>query len=129
VGYRPGGLHLGKFPTRYNSPLWRQDEPIVVLWDEPNVRRSWLKAELGQGRLKLTLCINDSCTIHSTFDLIIYHSTVYLLAKLFELYLEFLKNIMLLFVVLSLLSCRTHPFFPQIFSNNTVRRSHFFVMA
>jgi hypothetical protein len=60
VGYQPSGLYLGKFPTRCNSPLWRQDEPIVVLWDEPNVRRSWLKAELGQGRLKLTLYINDT---------------------------------------------------------------------
>jgi hypothetical protein len=60
-GYRLGGLHLGKFPTRYSSPLWRQDEPIVVLWDDPNVRRSWLKAELGQGRLKLTSYINDIC--------------------------------------------------------------------
>jgi hypothetical protein len=102
---------------------------IVVLWDEPNVRRSWLKVELGQRRLKLTRCLNDSCTIYSTFDLIICHLTVSLFAKLFELYLKFLKNIILLFVVLSLLSCQTHPFSPQIFSNDTVRRSHFFVMA
>jgi hypothetical protein len=61
VGYWPGGLHLGKFPTRYSSPLRRQDDPIVVFWDEPNVRRSWLKEKLGQGRLKLTRYINDTC--------------------------------------------------------------------
>jgi hypothetical protein len=82
---------------------------------------------LGQGRLKLTRCINDSCTIHSSFDPIICHLTVSLLAKLFEFYLEFLKNIMLLFVVLSLLSCRTHPFFPPIFSDDTVDRSLVFM--
>jgi hypothetical protein len=61
VGYQPGGLYLRKFSTRYSSPLWRQDKPIVVLWDEPNVHRSWLKAELGQGRLKLTRYINYTC--------------------------------------------------------------------
>jgi len=60
AGYQPGGIHLGKFSTRYSSPLRWQDEPIVVLWDEPNVRRLWLKAELGQGRLKLTRSINDT---------------------------------------------------------------------
>lgn len=91
------------------------------------MRRSWLKAELDQEWLKLTRCINDSCIIHSTFDLIICHLIVPLLAKLFELYLEFLKNIMLLFVVLSLLSCQTHPFFLQIFSDDTVDRSLFFM--
>jgi hypothetical protein len=48
-------------------------------------------------------------------------------SKLFEFYLEFLKNIMLLFVVLSLLNCRIHPFFPPIFSDDTVDRSLFFM--
>jgi hypothetical protein len=61
MGYRPGGLHLGKFPTRYSSLLWRQDEPIIVHWDEPNVNSSWLKADLVKGRLKLTRYINDTC--------------------------------------------------------------------
>jgi len=68
-------------------------------------------------------------THHSAFDLIVCHLTVSLLAKLFELYLEFLKNIILLFVVLSLLSCQTHLFSLHIFSDDTVRQSHSFVMA
>jgi hypothetical protein len=46
---------------------------------------------------------------HFAFDLIVCHLIVSLLAKLFELYLEFLKNIILLFVVLSFMSCQTRP--------------------
>jgi hypothetical protein len=48
-------------------------------------------------------------------DLFTCYLTVSLPAKLFELYLEFLKNIILLFVVFSLLSCQTHPFSPKSF--------------
>jgi len=52
---------------------------------------------------------------HAAFDLIVCHLSVSLLAKAFELYLEFRKNIILLFVVFSLLSCQITPFLPNLF--------------
>jgi hypothetical protein len=111
VGYRPDCLHLGKFPTRYSSPMWRQDELIVVFWDEPNVRRSWLKAELGQGRLKLTRYINNTCILSNC----ILFNCFFICRSIWTLFKIPKKKITLLFVVFSLLSCRTHNFFPQSF--------------
>jgi hypothetical protein len=111
VGYRPGGLHLGKFPTRYSSPLWRQDEPIVVFWDESNVRLSWLKAELGQGRLKLTCYTNDTCIWSNC----ILFNCFFICRRIWTLFRIPEKKITLLFVVFSLLSCRTHPSPPNLF--------------
>jgi hypothetical protein len=51
---------------------------------------------------------------HPTFDLVVY-KCYFILKYYFELYLEFLKNITFLLVVLSLLSCQTHPFPFHIF--------------
>jgi hypothetical protein len=104
VGYQLGGLYLGKFPTRYNSSLWRQD-------DEPNVRYSWLKAELGQWRLKLTRYINDTWIWSSC----ILFNCLFICISIWTLFRILEKKITLLFVVFFLLSCWARLFFPNLF--------------
>jgi hypothetical protein len=76
-----------------------------------------------------------TCTLHklfmhhSAFDLIVYHLTVSLLAKLFELYLEFLEKYHIFVCCAFLTELSNSPLFPKIFLDDTVRQSHFFVMA
>jgi hypothetical protein len=66
---------------------------------------------------------------HSTFDIIVCHLTVSLFAKLFEFYLEFLKRKLHFCYCVFLTELSNSPIFLQTFSDDTVKRSHFFVMA
>jgi len=110
-----GGLHLGKFLTCRLFPVttgWAFRSFKIGLFGcaKRNVRRSRLNSGGGPVEVK-TYTLHKWFMHHSVFDLIVCHLTDSLLAKLFELFfLEFLKNIILLFVVLSLLSCQTHQF-------------------
>jgi hypothetical protein len=125
VGYRPSVLYLGKFSTRYSSPLWRHDEPIVVHWDESNVRCSWLKAELGQGRLKLTRYINDTCIWSNCilFNCFFICRSIWILVRTSEK-----KNLTFIWCVF-LIELSNSPIFSQIFSDGTISWSHLFIMA
>jgi len=101
------GLSVGGYSPREVT------NPSALSCDD-KMRRSRLNSGGGPVEVK-TYTLHKLFMHHYAFDLIVCHLTVSLLVKLFKLYLEFLKNIILLFVVLSSLSCQTHPFSPKSF--------------
>jgi len=64
---------------------------------------------------------------HFTFDIIVCRLIVSLIAKLFEFYLEFLKRKLHYYCCAFLTELSNSHFFPQIFSDDTVDRSLFFM--